>query len=55
MSAPSSQDKATYAIRDLIIVLQNTGLATPFLEHGPKASTSIEKLAATFSTNTAPK
>ena len=55
MSALSSQDKATNAIRDILTIIGNLGPATPFLKYGHKAKKYVEQLAYIFSTNTSPK
>ena len=41
MTSLSSQDEAIYSIYNIITILRNPVPATPFLEHGPKATTEI--------------
>ena len=55
LSDLSSQDNATDAIHNLITIIHNPSPATPFWGYGPKSTTTVEKLADIFSTNTAPK
>ena len=55
MPALSSQENDTHSIHDIINIMSNTGPATPFLEYGTKATTTIEQLADIFSNNTIPK